>query len=138
MIRNFPKVTQPENRSARFELPEYKARAFNLSALLPPGFIINEKSSRPTAKQRGVRRLRLSQESPLASRPWESFPPTLGHFPICQMKFASGDLQGPAGSESVILQERGPSSGSRSAGDKPPAAGRGRGVMGRLSLISSA
>lgn len=59
MIRNFPKVTQPENRSARFELPEYKARAFNLSALLPPGFIINEKSSRPTAKQPGVRRSNL-------------------------------------------------------------------------------
>lgn len=45
MIRNFLKVTQPENGSAGSELPEYKARPLNLSALLPPGCIINVKAS---------------------------------------------------------------------------------------------
>lgn len=35
MIRDFVKVTQPENGSAGLELPEYRARDFKLSALLP-------------------------------------------------------------------------------------------------------
>ena len=40
----------------------------------------------------------------------------LCHFPICQRKFVPDDLQGPAGSESVIFQERGPAQASGALG----------------------
>lgn len=59
------------------------------------------------------------------------------HFSICQVRAAPKDLQGPGSSESVSFQERGPSPGSRNRGTEPPAAGRGEGVLGRLSFIPS-
>lgn len=44
---NFSKATLPENGSTRIEAAQYRAGVLNLSALLPPGFIINVKALGP-------------------------------------------------------------------------------------------
>lgn len=89
-----------------------------------------KKSSRPTARQ-GVRRLWLSPGAASsglkALGQVSSFP--FCHFPICPMKFVPANLQGPAGSESVM----GPKPRLQEPWGQPPAAGRGGG-----NLISSA
>ena len=105
------------------ELLEYKARVY-LSPLLRLGFIINENSSRLTVRRGGGGG--SCEETPDEPGVASSGLRALGkgrilssllcHFPICQRKFVPDDLQGPAGSESVIFQERGPAQASGALG----------------------
>lgn len=88
--------------SAGLELPEYKARPLNLSALLPPGCIINVKASDQLLG--GCGGLQLSLRPASSGLEALGKTPPLLPFPICQVKVAPANLQGPASAKSVIFR----------------------------------